>query len=75
MFYKRIAELRVDNDKTQQEIADLLICNKQVYARYERGEREIPTSMLIQLARYYRVNMDYLIGLTDVKKPYPPKKG
>ena len=75
MFYKRIAELRVDNDKTQQEIADLLICNKQVYARYERGEREIPTSMLIQLARYYGVNMDYLIGLTDVKKPYPPKKG
>lgn len=49
MFFKRIADLRVDKDKTQQQIADMLKCNRQVYARYERGIREIPVSMLILL--------------------------
>jgi len=42
MFFKRIYELRVDNDLTQQQVADYLMCNRQVYARYERGLREIP---------------------------------
>ena len=43
-MFKRIADLRIDRDMTQQEIADLLVCNRQVYARYERGVREIPVS-------------------------------
>ncbi len=73
MFFRRIADLRIDQDKTQQQIADLLRCNRQVYARYERGIREIPVSMLLALAQYYRVSLDYLTGLTDVKKPYPRK--
>ncbi|HIU56809.1 MAG TPA: helix-turn-helix transcriptional regulator [Candidatus Ornithomonoglobus merdipullorum] len=46
MFFQRIHDLRVDNDMTQQQVADLLVCNRQVYARYEHGEREIPVSML-----------------------------
>jgi len=65
MFFKRIGDLRIDNDKTQQEIADMLVCNRQVYARYERGIREIPVSMLIKLAQYYNVSVDYMIGLSD----------
>ena len=65
MFFKRISDLRIDNDKTQQEIADILICNRQVYARYEKGIREIPVSMLIKIADYYQVNVDYILGLTD----------
>jgi len=74
MFFRRIADLRMDRDKTQQQIADTLRCNRQVYARYERGIREIPVSMLMMLAEYYHVSMDYLTGLTDVKEPYPRKK-
>lgn len=74
MYLKRIADLRIDKDLTQQQIADMLKCNRQVYARYERGIREIPVSMLISLAKYYNVSLDYLTGLTDVKEPFPRKK-
>ncbi|MCL2351925.1 MAG: helix-turn-helix domain-containing protein [Firmicutes bacterium] len=70
MFYKRIADLRTDHDRTQQEIAGILHCNRQVYARYERGLREIPVSMLITLAEYYGVSVDYILGLTnDPRQP------
>lgn len=69
MFFKRIGDLRIDMDKTQQNIADILKCNRQVYARYERGIREIPVSMLIVLAKYYNVSVDYMLGLTDNPKP------
>ena len=65
MYFKRIGDLRIDNDKTQQEIADILKCNRQVYARYERGIREIPVSMLIELAIYYKVSLDYLVELSE----------
>ena len=65
MFFKRIYDLRVDNDLTQQQVADYLVCNRQVYARYERGTREIPVSMLIKLAEFYKVSVDYILGLKD----------
>ena len=65
MFFKRIYDLRIDNDLTQQQVADYLMCNRQVYARYERGIREIPVSMLIKLAEFYKVSTDYLLGLKD----------
>lgn len=70
MIYKRLYDLRIDNNKTQQDIADYLICNRQVYARYERGLREIPTSMVIRLAKYYHTSTDYILGLTDNPEPY-----
>ena len=70
MYFRRLYDLRTDNDKTQQEIADYLLCHRQVYARYERGIREIPVSMLIKLAKYYKTSVDYILGLTDVIKPY-----
>ena len=63
MKFQRLYDLRTDNDKTQQEIADFLLCNRQVYARYENGVREIPVSMVIRLAEYYGVTTDYILGL------------
>lgn len=74
MYFKRIKNLRVDHDKTQQEIADFLNCKRQVYQRYENGERDIPVDFLIALSNYYGTSTDYLAELTDVKKPYPTKK-
>ena len=76
MFFKRVYELRIDNDLTQKQVADYLLCNRQVYARYERGLREIPVSMLIKLADLYKTSVDYILGRTDEIKPidnkYPP---
>lgn len=63
MLFKRIHDLRIDNDLTQQQVADYLMCNRQVYARYERGIREIPVSMLIKLAKLYNVSVDYILDL------------
>ena len=65
MIFKRIHNLRCDRDLTQQEVADYLVCNRQVYARYERGQREIPVSMVIKLAKLYNTSTDYILGLTD----------
>ena len=67
MYLKRIEDLRVDNDLTQQDIADLLNCQREVYRRYEKGIRELPLSYAIILARYYSVSVDYLVGLSDKK--------
>ena len=65
MYFQRLEDLRVDNDKTQIEIAEYLNLNRSVYRRYESGEREIPVWAVIKLADYYRVSTDYLLGLTD----------
>ncbi|MBQ2890099.1 MAG: helix-turn-helix transcriptional regulator [Clostridia bacterium] len=69
MFFKRLYDLRIDNDFTQKQVADYLLCNRQVYARYERGLREIPVSMLIKLADLYKTSVDYILGRTDEIKP------
>ena len=52
MFFQRLEDLRIDNDKTQQEIADFLNCKREVYRRYEKGIREIPVWAVIKLANY-----------------------
>ena len=65
MYFKRIYELRNDHDLTQQQVADYLMCNRQVYARYERGFREIPVSMIVKLADLYETSVDYILGRTD----------
>lgn len=67
MFLKRLGDLRIDFDLTQQQVADYLACNRQVYARYERGLREIPVTMVIKLAKLYNTSADYILGLTDKK--------
>ena len=69
MFFKRLYDLRTDHDLTQKQVADYLLCNRQVYARYERGLREIPVSMLIKLADLYKTSVDYILGRTDEIKP------
>ena len=63
--YGRIRDLREDNDKTQKEIADFLNMQLTVYQRYERGEREIPLWAAVKLAKYYKVTLDYLGGISD----------
>lgn len=70
MFFQRLSDLRVDADKTQEEIAKVLNCKREVYRRYEKGIHEIPAWALIELAKYYDTSTDYILGLTDVRKPY-----
>lgn len=65
MYFRRIEDLRIDNDKTQQEIADMLFCQREVYRRYEKGYREIPLSYAIKLADYYGVSLDFLVERTN----------
>ena len=69
----RIRDLREDNDKTQTDIADLLHISQATYSRYETGDLDIPHSALQILAYYYHTSVDYLLGRTDVQKPYPKK--
>lgn len=72
-MYERIRNLREDNDLTQQDLADYLNCTQVCYSNYETGKRDIPTSVLIALAEYYRTSTDYLLGRTPRKTPYPTK--
>lgn len=64
-MYKRIRDLREDNDLKQRELAEYLNCSQVCYSRYELGERDIPTDVLIKLAKFYNTTTDYLLGLTD----------
>lgn len=68
MFIKRIKDLREDNDLTQNDVAIFLNCNREVYRRYETGERTIPLEFIISLSRLYNVSIDYLVGLTEYKQ-------
>lgn len=74
MYYKRLEDLRIDHDKTQEDIATYLCCRREVYGRYERGTRQIPVDLLIKLAILYNVSIDYIVGLTNEPKPYPKNK-
>ena len=65
VYIKRIRDLREDNDKTQQEIADALGTSQTMYARYERGANELPIHHLITLCKFYNVSSDYILGLSD----------
>ena len=68
---ERLREIRKDNDYSQIAIAKYLDISQVQYSRYETGERLMPVTHLIKLANYYNVSVDYLLGLTDVRKPYP----
>ncbi|MBR4085607.1 MAG: helix-turn-helix transcriptional regulator [Lachnospiraceae bacterium] len=67
MYWKRIEDLRIDHDLTQQQVAEILHCKREVYRRYEKGIRELPLSYAITLAQYYKVSSDYLVGLSNKK--------
>jgi transcriptional regulator with XRE-family HTH domain len=74
MFMRlRIRDLREDRDLTQKEIADLLLCDQSLYSKYERLERPLPLDLADKLADFYGVSLDYLVGRTAQKKPYPKK--
>lgn len=72
--YERIRNLREDADLTQAELGKQINVPQRTYAYYESGERMIPPQVLIALACFYRVSVDYLLGLTNQKTPYPRKK-
>ena len=72
--YERIRNLREDADLTQAELGKQINVPQRTYAYYESGERMIPPQALIALARFHQVSVDYLLGLTDQKTPYPRKK-
>lgn len=69
-IYPRIRELRENLSLTQTDMAEFLGTSQRSYSRYENGERGIPIDTLIQLANYHHTSVDYLVGLTDTKKPY-----
>ena len=72
MPQNRIRELREDHDLTQSYLASYLCVAQNTYSNYENGHREIPIAQLIKLAEYYHVNLDYLLGRTDVREALPP---
>lgn len=71
MKYERIRDLREDNDLTQEFMAKILHISQRTYSRYENDERAIPIEVLSKLADFYDTSIDYLIGRTNFKKPYP----
>lgn len=67
-YYQRLRDLRQDKDLNQAAIATLLQTTQQTYSLWEKGDREIPMHHAITLAKFYRVSMDYICGLTNNKK-------
>ena len=71
MTYKRIRDLREDHDMNQTQIATMLGMSQTGYSKYETGENDIPTAILIKLARFYNTSIDYLLGETNDRRRYP----
>ncbi len=70
-MYPRIRDLRNDSDLNQTEVAKMLGMSQTGYSKYETGENDIPTEILIKLADFYGTSVDYLLGLTSERTPYP----
>jgi len=73
MYQNRLRDIREDRDLKQKDIADLLKIHQTTYSDYERGNLNIPVSTLHILADYYHVSVDYLLGRTNRKEPYPSR--
>ena len=69
-MYQRLRDLREDRDLNQTEVAKMLGMSQTGYSKYETGENDIPTAVLIKLADFYDTSIDYLLGRTDIKKRY-----
>ena len=67
-MYKRIRDLREDKDITQKNISEILHCSQRVYSDYECGKLDIPTAILIKLADFHKVSVDYILGRVDKPK-------
>ena len=72
-MYQRLRDLREDADLTQQELGEMIGVPQRAYSYYEKGQRMIPPDVLCRLADYYKTSVDYLLGRTDKKEPYPKK--
>ncbi len=70
MFMNRLRDLREDADLNQTEVAKYLGMSQTGYSKYETGENDIPTQVLIQLAYFYQTSVDYILGITNERKPY-----
>lgn len=73
-MYAKIRDLREDKDLTQQQMAEFLNITQATYSRYESGDLDIPSAVLIKLSEFYNVSIDYLLGQTDNPKPYGGKR-
>ena len=73
-MYKRIRDLREDNDLSQSQVAKMLGMSQTGYSKYETGSNDIPTEILIKLARFYNTSIDYLLGETNIIERYPENK-
>lgn len=71
MIYYNIRNLREDNDWTQQYVADFLGVNRRTYSAYETGTNSMTPETLVRLAELYNTSVDYLLGLTKERSPYP----
>lgn len=69
-MYPRIRDLRNDAELSQTQFAAILGMSQTGYSKYETGENDIPSRILIAIAQYYNTSVDYLLGLTDTPKPY-----
>ncbi len=74
MNINRLKEIREDKDLYQKEVADFLKIKQQQYSEYEIGKRLIPINYLSELADFYDTSIDYLLGKTNERKPYPKAK-
>ena len=74
MLSRRLRDLREDRDLRQEDVAAALDIPTRTYGNYEMGVRNVPFDILVKLARFYDVSADYLLGLTDVRRPYPRKR-
>ena len=70
----RLKDLREDADLLQKEVAEEIGISQRGYSHYERCENDIPNEILKKLATFYNMSTDYILGLTNEKKPYPRKK-
>ncbi|GAA6264041.1 XRE family transcriptional regulator [Ruminococcus sp. AF37-6AT] len=68
MKFQRIQDLRTDADLSQKQLSEILHISQRSYSHYETGSRNIPVEMLIRLANYYDISVDYLVGRTDKKE-------
>ena len=73
-MYPRIRDLREDCDLSQTKMAKILNMSQTGYSKYETGENDIPTEVLIKLAHFHNTSIDYILGITDYKEPYPQNK-
>ena len=73
MYSIRIRDLREDKDLKQKDLAEYLQVHQTTYSDYELGRLNLPVAALHKLADFYGVSVDYLLGRTDVKEPYPKK--